>query len=240
MASAGYGALIGAGITALGDRAGGNIPPFPGQGLYQPSLKRVKRYEKWGFGDIKALRQGGIEDPRLQYLGFGPNWRAASEMRLRDAMSGQAASDEARLRDSTNTYGGPSNKSGILTRNLATLRANRYDALQGAMRDLELENFNREWQNFYGMQQNYRASLGQLADLYNSAEWGKYQHALGRWEQRKAHSKLAASALNSALGTGAMSGGGGGIGVGTASGGGVGSGVTGLYGTALANTGPGG
>lgn len=211
---ASYMPFIQAGITALSDRAGGVGPHAD---PYQPSKGHINKWMKWGLKDAKAYRQGGINDPRLDYLGFGPGWQSEMRGKIRSESQGEQTAAEQRLGDAYRGYaGGGTANSGRFIQNLGRLRADRATALDAAMRDLEIENYNIKNQNFMNMQGNSRAWQGQLAGQYMDAEQMAYQTAYNRWQSRKQHYRTAGEAMNRAIGSSAMgssmgNGGGGGI-----------------------------
>src|SRR3990172_9128791 len=107
--------LVQAGIGALGSRAGGVGPHI---NPYNPSRKGAREYEKAGLKDVRAYRRGGINDPDLEYLGFGPGWKTLKAATLRDETAGEARASEERLGGVFREYGGATEDSGRYIENL--------------------------------------------------------------------------------------------------------------------------
>lgn len=177
-----YYALIGAGIKAAGDRMGG-WGPKPDEFI----THRTKWTSKRPFKDLKALHEGGIDDPRLDYLGPSDETRA----RLRDWTEGPQIAAEQNLGDKMRGYGGPSANSGVYMQGLARLRADRTRAMAGALRDLEVD----RWRNFQGMQQMY----GQAHEQFQNDDQVAYQRAMTYWKTKKDHYAMAGQALGDAV-----------------------------------------
>jgi hypothetical protein len=185
------GAIAG-GLSIAGSLAGGTGPD---SNLYQPSQGRIRKYEKWPVKAWKAYRRGGLNDPELSYLGFGPNWRNTAENKMRDATKGEEIASEQRISDISRGYGGPGANSGQFVNNLMRLRSGRQASIDAAMRDLELEDYAAKERQFYQNQEQMRSWYGTLTGQSNAAESAAYDSAYNQWAARKQQYAAAAKTI---------------------------------------------
>lgn len=171
---------------------------------YKPGRGSVEDPRQWAWKDIRRLRRGGIMDPALDYLGYGPDWRPKVEQKIRDASAGEQLAAEERIATPYRSYGVPAALQGSYYENLSRLRSNRTTAIEAALRDLELQEFQQRWSHLFGMQGNYRGWQGQLAGQFNQGETMAYRAALDRYNARKQMGAQAGQAVATGLAGGAF------------------------------------
>jgi hypothetical protein len=140
------------------------------RGAYSPMDVDVEKYLNANWMDLNRVRtKGGIMSSKLDYLGYGANWRPQVMERFRDESQGAATADEQALGTQFRGYGSPGAQSGQYINNLMKLRAGRSTAMASAMRDLELQDYANRWAHFQAMQGNTMGAASVLMGQQNNS-----------------------------------------------------------------------